>query len=145
MRAGPKARNGGTSLRIGDRLGQYIVKAKLGEGAMGVVFRATDVELGRDVAIKVLAPSFEKNPESLPRFRREARVLASLNHPHIASIFGFEQVANTHAIVMEFVEGKTLADRMKADPCHQARLRQSSAKLLRALVRQTKRESSIEI
>ena len=75
---------------------------------MGEVYRARDLKLGRDVAIKILPPSVANDPERLARFEREARTLASLNHPHIAQIYGFEN----HAIVMELVDGGTLADRI---------------------------------
>ena len=89
---------------IGELLAHYKVTAKLGEGGMGVVYRATDTKLGREVALKVLPDAFARDPERLARFRREAHVLASLNHPNIAAIYGMEE----RAIVMELVEGETL-------------------------------------
>src|ERR1700684_616607 len=79
---------------------------------MGEVYRARDTKLGRDVALKVLPAAFATDPERMARFRREAQVLASLNHPHIGAIYGFEDSGNTHALVMELIEGPTLADRI---------------------------------
>src|SRR5580765_1626416 len=79
---------------------------------MGQVYRATDTTLGRQVAIKILPDAFASDPERLARMEREARTLASLNHPHIAAIYGFEKSAGMHALVMELVEGPTLADRI---------------------------------
>jgi serine/threonine-protein kinase len=89
---------------IGEMLAHYKITAKIGEGGMGVVYRATDTKLGREVALKVLPDAFARDPERLARFRREAHVLASLNHPNIAAIYGMEE----RAIVMELVEGETL-------------------------------------
>src|SRR5215208_4611189 len=83
---------------------------------MGAVYRATDTSLGRQVAIKVLPDAFAANPDRLARFEREAKTLASLNHPHIAAIYGFEKSAAMHALVMELVEGPTLADRVAQGP-----------------------------
>ena len=85
-------------------IAHYRVTAKLGEGGMGEVWRATDTRLGRDVALKILPASLARDPERLARFEREAKVLASLNHPHIAQIYGIEE----RALVMELVEGETL-------------------------------------
>ncbi len=79
------------SLRIGARIGAYEVTAPIGAGGMGQVFRARDTRLGRDVALKVLPPDFAADPERLARFKREAQLLASLNHPHIAAIYGFDR------------------------------------------------------
>jgi serine/threonine protein kinase len=86
--------------------------AKLGEGGMGEVYRATDVNLKRQVAIKVLPTSVAADAERLARFLRESEVLASLNHPNIAAIYGLEKSGDTTALVMELVEGPTLADRI---------------------------------
>jgi Tol biopolymer transport system component len=94
------------------RIGAYEVLAKLGEGGMGEVYRARDTNLGRDVAIKVLPDAFAQDAERLARFEREARTLASLNHPHIAIVHGLEHAGGLRAIVMELVEGPTLADRL---------------------------------
>jgi Tol biopolymer transport system component len=99
-------------LSSGSRLGPYQVVAPLGAGGMGEVYRARDTRLNRDVAIKVLPELFATDPERLDRFNREAQVLASLNHPHIAHIHGIEESAGTLALVMELVEGETLADRI---------------------------------
>jgi len=100
------------SLTPGTRLGVYDITAPIGEGGMGQVYRATDTTLGRNVAIKILPDAFENNPERLARFEREAKTLASLNHPHIAAIYGFEKSAGMHALVMEFVEGEDLSRRI---------------------------------
>src|SRR5499425_1402250 len=86
--------------------------AKLGEGGMGEVYRALDTKLGREVAIKIIPEAFARDPDRLARFAREARVLASLNHPHIAAIYGVED----RALVMELVEGPTLAERIAQGP-----------------------------
>jgi Tol biopolymer transport system component len=97
---------------IGTELAHYRITAKLGEGGMGEVWRATDTKLGRDVAIKVLPGSFSSDPERLARFEREAKVLASLNHPHIAAIYGLEETGDGRALVLELVEGPTLGERL---------------------------------
>src|SRR3954469_6870872 len=88
-----------------ESIAHYRVTAKLGEGGMGTVYRATDTKLNREVAIKVLPDSFAQDPDRMSRFEREAQVLASLNHPNIAAIYGVEE----RALVMELVEGNTLA------------------------------------
>ena len=79
---------------------------------MGQVWRATDTTLGRSVAIKILPDAFASDPERLARFEREAKTLGALNHPHIASIYGFERSSGTHALVMEFVDGEDLSQRI---------------------------------
>jgi Tol biopolymer transport system component len=104
------------SINAGDRLGPYQVVAKIGEGGMGEVYRAHDTNLGRDVALKVLPPAVALEPERIARFRREAQVLASLNHPHIASIYGLEESPGGFALVLELVDGPTLADRLVHGP-----------------------------
>src|SRR5271165_6358735 len=104
------------TLTPGTRLGPYEILAAVGAGGMGEVYRARDAKLDRDVAIKVLPEAFARNPERVARFEREAKVLASLNHPNIASIYGLEDSGSTHALVMELVEGPTLADRIKSGP-----------------------------
>jgi Tol biopolymer transport system component len=98
---------------VGNRLGNYAVIAPLGAGGMGEVYRARDPRLGRDVAIKILPRAFTTDPERLARFEREARVLASLNHPHIAAIYGIEETGTAPALVLELVDGPTLAERIK--------------------------------
>ena len=103
-------------LSIGTTLGSYGIVALIGAGGMGEVYRARDTKLGRDVALKVLPEPFAADPDRLARFLREARVLASLNHPHIATIHGFEESSGVHALVMELVEGPTLADRIAQGP-----------------------------
>ncbi|MGH9716633.1 MAG: protein kinase domain-containing protein, partial [Candidatus Acidiferrales bacterium] len=100
----------------GDKLGPFEINALIGAGGMGEVYRARDAKLGRDVALKVLPEAFARDGERMARFRREAKLLASLNHPNIAAIYGFEDSGATHALVMELVEGPTLADRLKAGP-----------------------------
>ncbi len=99
---------------IGQRLGPYEITAKLGEGGMGEVYRATDTKLKREVAIKVLPAAFTEDKERLARFEREAQLLAQLHHPNIASIFGLEESGGRRALVMELVEGPTLAERLEA-------------------------------
>jgi serine/threonine-protein kinase len=103
-------------LAAGTRLGQYEVVAPLGSGGMGEVYRARDTKLGRDVALKVLPDAFTLDRERIARFKREAQVLASLNHPNIAAIYGIEDSTNVHALVLELVEGETLADRIAQGP-----------------------------
>jgi eukaryotic-like serine/threonine-protein kinase len=101
---------------VGRQLGPYAIQSPLGAGGMGEVYRARDSKLGRDVAIKILPPSFAANPERLVRFDREARVLASLNHPHIGALYGLENVDGIPALVMELVEGEDLAQRLARGP-----------------------------
>jgi eukaryotic-like serine/threonine-protein kinase len=98
---------------IGKRLGAYEVTAKLGAGGMGEVWRARDTKLGREVALKVLPESLAGDTERLQRFEREAQLLASLNHPHIAAIYGIEDSTDTKALVLELVEGETLQERIE--------------------------------
>jgi serine/threonine protein kinase len=104
------------TLKQGTRLGPYEVVAPLGSGGMGEVYRARDARLGRDVALKVLPEAFARDAERMARFEREARVLASLNHPNIASLYGVEESGGTRALVMELVEGPTLAERIRQEP-----------------------------
>src|SRR6266487_3270417 len=99
-------------LSPGTRLGPYEIAAPLGVGGMGEVYRATDTNLKRQVAIKVLPTSLAGDPERLARFQREAEMLAALNHPNIAHIHGLEKSDGTVALVMELVEGPTLAHRI---------------------------------
>ena len=104
------------ALSAGTRLGPYEILAALGAGGMGKVYRARDAKLNRDVALKVLPESFASDSDRLARFKREARVLASLNHPNIAAIYGFEESDVVPALVMELVDGDTLADRLADRP-----------------------------
>ena len=106
----------GQSALTGRRLGAYEVRARIGAGGMGEVYRARDTKLGRDVAIKILPPHFTSDPERLARFEREARLLASLNHPHIGAIYGLEDADGVRALVLELVGGETLADRIARGP-----------------------------
>ena len=101
---------------IGQTLGHYRIVEKIGAGGMGEVYRARDTKLNRDVALKVLPDLFANDPERLARFQREAKVLASLNHPNIASIYGLEEADGVRALVLELVEGPTLADRIAQGP-----------------------------
>ena len=101
---------------IGYRLGPYEILAAIGAGGMGEVYRGRDTTLGRDVAIKVLPEAFARDAERMARFQREAKFLAALNHPNIASIYGLENSDSTRALVMELAEGPTLADRIASGP-----------------------------
>src|SRR5512145_1475361 len=98
-------------LSAGTRLGSYEILAALGAGGMGEVYRARDTRLDRDVAIKILPEAFA-DAERVARFQREAKVLASLNHPHIAAIYGLENADGLNALVLELVEGEDLAQRL---------------------------------
>jgi serine/threonine protein kinase len=100
------------SLQVGQRVGSYEITALLGKGGMGEVYRARDTRLGRDVAIKILARQFTDHSDQLTRFEREARVLASLNHPNIGAIYGVEESKGGRALVLELVEGDTLAQKI---------------------------------
>ena len=104
------------ALASGTKLGPYEILAPLGAGGMGEVYRARDAKLSRDVALKIISPEFAHDEQRMARFQREAQVLASLNHTHIASIYGFEESGNIRALVMELVEGPTLAERIKQGP-----------------------------
>jgi serine/threonine protein kinase len=103
-------------LAPGTRVGAFEIAALLGAGGMGEVYRARDTKLQRDVAIKVLPRAFTTNPDWSARFEREARILATLNHPHIAAIYGVEEADGVRALVLELVEGETLADRLRRGP-----------------------------
>src|SRR5262252_960155 len=97
---------------IGTRIAHYEITGHLGKGGMGEVYQATDSKLGRLVAVKLLPSAFASDPDRLARFRREAQLLAALNHPNIAHIYGLEESDGTVALAMELVEGPTLADRI---------------------------------
>jgi len=103
------------TIAVGTRLGSYEVVAQIGAGGMGEVYEAHDTKLGRDVAIKVLPEAFAHDPQRLSRFQREAKLLASLNHPNIATIHGLEESQGTHYLVMELVPGETLQQRIRRD------------------------------
>jgi serine/threonine protein kinase/Tol biopolymer transport system component len=118
---------------IGTTLSHFRVTAKLGEGGMGEVYRAEDTKLGREVAIKVLPEAFSLDPERLARFEREARVLASLNHPNIAAIYQVEEAADRHLLVMELVEGEDLATRLGRGPLPVAEVLSLAVQLAEAL------------
>src|SRR5207245_5742627 len=99
-------------LNPGAKLGLYEIVSAIGAGGMGEVYQAHDTKLGRDVAIKVLPEAFAHDPQRLSRFQREAKLLASLNHPNIATIHGLEESNGTHYLVMELVPGETLRERI---------------------------------
>jgi serine/threonine-protein kinase len=101
---------------IGTKVAHYEITSHLGSGGMGDVYQASDSKLGRDVAIKFLPESFARDSERVVRFEREARILASLNHPNIAAIYGMEQAASRKFLVMELVGGETLAERIRRGP-----------------------------
>src|SRR5437870_8694667 len=101
---------------IGTKLAHYEITGHLGTGGMGEVYQATDSKLGRSVAIKLLPEAFSRDADRLSRFEREARVLASLNHPHIAAIYGLEESGGRKFLVMELAAGETLAARIKRGP-----------------------------
>src|SRR5687767_3215733 len=104
------------TVQVGAVLGTYELIELIGEGGMGAVYRARDGRLGREVAIKVIRPELASSPDRLARFDREARLLASLNHPHIATVHGFELIGGVPFLVMELVAGETLAERSRAGP-----------------------------
>src|SRR5918992_1092091 len=101
---------------IGRTFGAYSLTARIGAGGMGEVYRARDSKLDRDVAIKILPPQFTDDPERRARLTREARVLATLNHPHIGAIYGLEEAEGHTGLVLELVEGETLAERLERGP-----------------------------
>jgi len=103
------------AIHPGQRVGPYEILSAIGAGGMGEVYQAHDTKLGRDVAIKVLPEAFAYDPERLSRFQREAKMLASLNHPNIATIYGLEQSNGIQYLVMELVAGETLAERVKRE------------------------------
>ena len=104
------------ALRPGTRFGHYEILSSLGAGGMGEVYRARDPRLARDVAIKILPPVFSTDRDRLTRFEREARTLASLNHPQIGAIYGLEEADGVRGLILELVEGETLADRLRRGP-----------------------------
>src|SRR5262245_11753934 len=104
------------ALEPGTRLGPYEVQALIGAGGMGEVYRAREAELGRDVAVKVLSSDVAHDADRLNRFRREAQLLASLNHPNIAAIYGIAEDRDIRGLVLELVEGPSLEDRLRPGP-----------------------------
>src|SRR5215472_14927277 len=104
------------ALTIGSQLGSHEITVLLGKGGMGEVYRARDSKLKRDVALKVLPEAFARDPGRMARFRREAQVLASLNHPNIAAIYDVQEAGETRFLVLELVEGETLAERIQCGP-----------------------------
>ncbi len=121
------------ALGAGTRLGPYEVTALIGAGGMGEVYRARDTKLRREVALKVLPDRFAADPDRLARFTREAHVLAMLNHPNIAAIYGVEDSGSVHALVLELVEGPTLADRIAGRPIATAEAMKIAAQVGEAL------------
>src|SRR6516165_4700635 len=103
-------------LTIGSQLGSHEITALLGKGGMGEVYRARDLKLKREVAIKILPDEFSRDADRVSRFQREAEVLASLNHPNIAAIYDLEEASGSRYLVLELVEGETLADRIARGP-----------------------------
>lgn len=103
-------------MQPGTRVGPYQIVAPIGAGGMGEVYRARDPRLGRDVAIKSLTELSRADPDRIARFEREARILAALNHPHIAAIYGLEEVGSTRFLILELVEGGTLMERLARGP-----------------------------
>ena len=130
----------------GVRLGSYEILSPLGAGGMGEVYKARDTKLGRDVAIKILPDAFVSDPERVARFQREARTLASLNHPNIGGIHGLEESGGVTALVMELVEGEDLSQRIArgAIPIDEA-LPHRAARSRKPSKRRTSRGSSIAI
>ena len=131
--------SGVIQLPAGTRLGHYQIEAMLGRGGMGVVYRAKDTQLGREVAIKVLPDALAQDPDRLARFNREAKVLASLNHPNIGHIYGVESLA----LVMELVEGETLASLIKPGPLPIETALNYARQIAEALEAAHEKESSI--
>ena len=133
------------SLSTGKRHGSYEILSAIGAGGMGEVYRARDTSLKRDVALKILPESFASDSERLARFQREAEVLASLNHPNIAAIYGLEHANGVKALVMELVEGEDLAERIAAARSRWTRPCQSLARSPKRSKPRTSRASSIAI
>jgi len=104
------------ALMVGTKLGSYEITVLLGKGGMGEVYRARDTKLDRDVAIKVLPGAFAGDASRMARFGREAKLLAALDHPNIAAVYGLEDSGDTRALVMQLAEGPTLADRIAQGP-----------------------------
>src|SRR5262245_30962733 len=118
MHAGafPRFINNPMSVDVGTRLGSLEITALLGRGGMGEVYRARDTKLKRDVAIKILPDEFSRDTDRVSRFQREAEVLASLNHPNIATIYDLQEANGFRFLILELIEGDTLADRVARGP-----------------------------
>jgi eukaryotic-like serine/threonine-protein kinase len=129
------------SLATGTRLGAYEIFGVLGAGGMGEVYRARDTRLDREVAVKILPEIFALDPDRLMRFEREAKTLASLNHPNIAQIYGIEESGQVKALVMELVEGEDLAARIARGALPWRRRCRSRARWSRRSRRRTRRAS----
>jgi serine/threonine protein kinase len=104
------------AIAIGQQLGSYEITALLGKGGMGEVYRGRDTKLKREVAIKILPDEFSRDADRVSRFQREAEVLAALNHPNIAAIYDIAEANDTRLLVLELVDGETLADRLQRGP-----------------------------
>ena len=113
---GPSSTDPAAASLAGRRFGPYEVQGLLGAGGMGQVYLARDTALGRDVAIKVLPPTHASDPSRRVRFEQEARLLAALNHPHIGAIYGVQESGGVRGLVLELVEGETLAQRLERGP-----------------------------
>jgi serine/threonine protein kinase len=129
----------------GTRLGTYEITSPLGRGGMGEVYRARDARLKRDVAIKLLPDGFARDEERVARFEREAQALASLNHPNIGSIYGIAEHGDSHFLVLELVEGQTLADRIAHGPVTTDEALRIARQLIDALDAAHEKGSSIAI
>ena len=133
------------SLAPGTRFGAYEIVSQIGEGGMGVVYRARDTKLNRDVALKILPDLFASDADRLARFNREAQTLASLNHPNIAHIHGLEESGGVRALVMELVEGDDLSQRIARGAIPSTRRCRSRGRSPRRLRPRTSKASSIAI
>src|SRR5262245_3524401 len=109
----PRDSEVGCPAMIGETLKHYRIESLIGAGGMGEVYQARDTKLGRSVAVKVLTQTFAKDADRVSRFEREAKLLAVLNHPNIAALYGMEEADGQHFLVMELIEGETLADRIR--------------------------------
>jgi serine/threonine protein kinase len=132
------------TLATGTRLGPYEIRGSLGAGSMGEVYRASDTKLKREVAIKVLPEAFARDEERMKRFEREAQVLASLNHPNVASIYGIEEANGVRALVLELVEGPTLAERMASGGIPVEEALRIAVQIAQGSKRRMRKRSSIE-
>ena len=130
------------TLNTGTRLGSYEIVSRLGAGGMGEVYRARDSKLDRDVAIKVLPDAFAQDKERLTRFEREAKLLARLSHANVATLHGLEESKGRKFLVMELVEGETLAERIARGPLRSKKPFHYSFKLRKASKRHTRKGSS---